>query len=67
MERLLALGRDMRKALLPFGSARADWEHGTATLGTSLTTDPRAASAWPCAAGAPSSPLSPRGPSPGSS
>ena len=40
MERLLALGQDMRKALLPFGSARADWEHGTATLGTSLTTDP---------------------------
>ena len=40
MERLLALGRDMRKALLPFGSARADWEHGTATLGTSLTEHP---------------------------
>jgi predicted Abi (CAAX) family protease len=40
MERLLALGRDMRKALLPFGSARADWEHGTATLGVSLTTHP---------------------------
>jgi predicted Abi (CAAX) family protease len=40
MERLLALGRDMRKALLPFGSARADWEHGTATLGTSLTKNP---------------------------
>ncbi|HVG97963.1 MAG TPA: hypothetical protein VNK05_13740 [Chloroflexota bacterium] len=40
MDRLLTLGQSLRKALLPLGSARADWDQGTATLGTSLTDRP---------------------------
>jgi predicted Abi (CAAX) family protease len=40
LDRLLALGRDLRQTILPLGSARADWEVGAATLGTSLTEHP---------------------------
>jgi predicted Abi (CAAX) family protease len=35
-ERLLALGKSLRGKLLPFGSARADWEYQIETLGSSL-------------------------------
>ncbi len=37
---LLALGEDLRKMLLPFGAARADWQWGAATLGCSLADSP---------------------------
>lgn len=40
MKRLLALGRKLKSTLLPFGSARADWEWGMATIGSSLATNP---------------------------
>jgi predicted Abi (CAAX) family protease len=40
VDRLLALGEKLRKTLLPFGSARADWEWGMATIGSSLAANP---------------------------
>ena len=40
MDELLALGRSLRKTLLPLGSARADWDQARATLGSSLTDRP---------------------------
>jgi predicted Abi (CAAX) family protease len=40
MERLLALGRDLRRTMLPLGAARADWDWGSATLGTSIAESP---------------------------
>jgi predicted Abi (CAAX) family protease len=40
LDRLLDLGRDLRRALLPFGAARADWEWGATTLGTGLADHP---------------------------
>jgi predicted Abi (CAAX) family protease len=35
-DQLLALRRAIQWELLPFGSARADWEHGSLTLGSNL-------------------------------
>ena len=40
MNRLLALGRDLRRTLLPLGAARGDWDLGAATLGTGLSESP---------------------------
>lgn len=40
LDRLLNLGDDLRRALLPMGTARADWEWGAATLGSSLSQRP---------------------------
>lgn len=36
LARLEALGNDLRRVMLPLGSARADWEWGVATLGSSI-------------------------------
>jgi predicted Abi (CAAX) family protease len=40
LDRLLDLGHGLRRALLPLGAARADWEWGTTTLGTGLGDHP---------------------------
>src|SRR5436190_7408492 len=40
LDRLLALGRDLRKTILPLGAARADWDSRATTLGTSLSQSP---------------------------
>lgn len=39
-DHLLEVGDDLRKLLLPFGSARADWQWGIASIGTSLADNP---------------------------
>ncbi len=39
MDRLLALGEDLRRTLMPFRSARADWETGMTSLGSTLNSD----------------------------
>jgi predicted Abi (CAAX) family protease len=39
-DRLIEMGEDLRKLLLPFGSARADWQWGMATIGSSLADNP---------------------------
>ena len=36
-EKLLLLKDDLRRKLLPLGAARADWEEGEATIGSSLS------------------------------
>jgi len=40
MKRLLELGEKLKRTILPFGSARADWEWGMATIGSSLASNP---------------------------
>lgn len=40
LDRLLDLGRQLRRTMLPLLSARADWETGAATLGSSLADAP---------------------------
>lgn len=40
VQRLVALGEDLRRAMLPLGAARADWEHGAAIIGSSLAEHP---------------------------
>jgi predicted Abi (CAAX) family protease len=45
VEQLARLGRDLKRKLLPFGAARADWKWETATLGSSLAENP-VSSAW---------------------
>ena len=40
LDQLLSLGDDLRRTMLPLHSARADWEHGVATLGSSLKDHP---------------------------
>ncbi len=39
MVRLLALGEELRRTLMPFRSARADWETGMTSLGSTLNSD----------------------------
>jgi predicted Abi (CAAX) family protease len=40
LKELTQLGRTLRRDLLPFGSARADWKEHEAVLGSSLEDDP---------------------------
>ncbi|MCG8346940.1 MAG: hypothetical protein MI924_04085 [Chloroflexales bacterium] len=40
LQRLLALGQDLRREILPLGAARADWDWGVTTLGSSLAESP---------------------------
>jgi predicted Abi (CAAX) family protease len=37
VKQLIRLGHDLKRKLLPFGAARADWEWGTPTIGSSLS------------------------------
>jgi predicted Abi (CAAX) family protease len=37
VHRLLALGEDLRRKMLPFGAARADWEYGSTLIGSTLS------------------------------
>jgi predicted Abi (CAAX) family protease len=39
-ERLLSLGTQLQRRLLPFGAARADWQYNAQTLGMSLEDSP---------------------------
>jgi predicted Abi (CAAX) family protease len=40
VEQLVRLRHDLKAKLLPLGAARADWEWGTATIGSSLSENP---------------------------
>jgi predicted Abi (CAAX) family protease len=40
VRQLIQLGRDLKRKLLPFGAARADWELGAPTIGSSLSENP---------------------------
>ena len=40
VEELVSLRHDLRRKLLPLGAARADWESGAATIGSSLSENP---------------------------
>lgn len=40
VRQLVRLRKSLKRKLLPFGTARADWEHHTATLGSSLEDSP---------------------------
>ncbi len=40
LHRLLHLGRDLKHKMLPLGAARADWDWGMITLGSSLVESP---------------------------